>query len=103
MDEVIIDDITSYMLNLSGYPDFSLAIKLYRNPEIGHLGSILFICKCSKKNPLSMPWATERVYKEHTEGSDQNICPSVLKMIPVYSSPASNNEDILPREVLPLG
>jgi|GEM_PF-3280710 len=63
MDEVIIDGIISFMLNLSGYPDFSLAIKLYKNSEIGHLDAILFISKYSKKNPLSMPWATERVCK----------------------------------------
>jgi hypothetical protein len=28
-----------------------------------------------------MPRATERVYKAHTEGMDQNICASVLKTL----------------------
>ena len=50
-----------------------------------------------------MPRATERVYKAHTERMGQNICPSVLKIIAEQLSPASNNEDILPRKVLPSG
>ena len=36
----------------------------------------------SKKNPLSMPRATERVYKKHTEHMGQNICPSGPKILP---------------------
>jgi len=43
MHEIIIDDIISYMLNPSGFPDFSLAIKLYKKPEIGYLDAFLFI------------------------------------------------------------
>jgi hypothetical protein len=43
MYEILIDDIISYRLNLSGYPDFSLAIKLYKKPEIEHLDAFLFI------------------------------------------------------------
>ena len=43
MDEIQINDIISSMLYLSGYPDFSLAIKLYKNPGIGHLDVFLFI------------------------------------------------------------
>jgi hypothetical protein len=43
MDEIIIDRIISYMPNLSGYPDFSVAIKLSKKPEIGHLDAFLFI------------------------------------------------------------
>ena len=39
----MIADIISYMLNLSGYPDFFVAIKLYKKPEIGHLDVFLFI------------------------------------------------------------
>ena len=50
-----------------------------------------------------MPRATERVYKEHTERMGQNICPSVLKIITGQLKPVSNNEDILPRKVLPAG
>jgi hypothetical protein len=50
-----------------------------------------------------MPRATERVYKEHTERMGQNICSSVPKILPEQLHPVSNNEDILPRNVLPLG
>jgi hypothetical protein len=50
-----------------------------------------------------MPRATERVYKKHTESKSQVICPSILKIIAEQLSPASNNEDILLRKVLPSG
>jgi len=50
-----------------------------------------------------MPWATERVYKEHTVRMGQIICSSALKILPEQLNPASNNEDIHPREVLPPG
>jgi hypothetical protein len=39
----MIDDIISSMFDLSGYPDFSVAIELYKNPEIVHLDVFLFI------------------------------------------------------------
>jgi hypothetical protein len=50
-----------------------------------------------------MPRATKRVYKKHTERMGQNICPSVPKILPEQLHPASNNEDILLRKVLPPG
>lgn len=50
-----------------------------------------------------MPWATERVYKSILERNGQVICSSVLKMVPAQISLASNNEDILPRAILPPG
>jgi hypothetical protein len=50
-----------------------------------------------------MPRATERVYKKHTERMGQNICSSVPKMLPEQLHPVSNNEDIIPRKVLPAG
>jgi len=37
MYEIIIDDIISCALNLIGHPDFSVAIKLYKNPATCHL------------------------------------------------------------------
>jgi hypothetical protein len=50
-----------------------------------------------------MPRATERVYKVHTERMGQNICSSVPKILPKQLHPVTNNEDILPRQVLPPG
>ena len=50
-----------------------------------------------------MPLATERVYKVHTERMGQNVCPSILKIIPEQLITASNNEDILPHKVLSPG
>ncbi len=50
-----------------------------------------------------MPRATERVYKVHPERMGQNICSSVFKIIAEQLNPVSNNEDILPRKVLPPG
>ena len=43
MDEIMVDEIISFMLDLSGYPDFFVAIKLYKKPDIGHSEAFLFI------------------------------------------------------------
>jgi hypothetical protein len=43
MDKIQINDIISSMLYLSGYSDFSVAIKPYKKPETGHLEAFLFI------------------------------------------------------------
>jgi hypothetical protein len=39
----MVDDIISSMLNLSGYPDFSVAIKPSKKPKTGHLDVFLFM------------------------------------------------------------
>ena len=39
MEEIMVDDLISSMLNLSGYPDFSVAIKLCKKPETKHSDS----------------------------------------------------------------
>ena len=59
--------------------------------------------KMFKKNPFQHASGNRRVYKEHTERMGQNICSSVPKILPERLHPVSNNEDILPRNVLPLG
>ena len=43
MDEIQINDIISSMLNPSGYPEFTVAIKLSKKPVTGHLDVFLFI------------------------------------------------------------
>ena len=103
MEEISIVDRISSMLDPSGFPDFSVAIKLYKKPVVLHSGDLLFIWKFSKKNPLSMPRATERVYKTHTERMGQNIWSSVPNILVAQLNPASNSEDIVLRNVSPPG
>jgi hypothetical protein len=48
-----------------------------------------------------MPRATKRVFKKHTGHINYNTWPSTLGIIAEPLNPASKNEDILPRKVLP--
>ena len=84
------------------HPDFSVAIKLYKNPAIGHLAGLpikrdplklsastnpWFIALCfpvhknvSKKKPFQYAWATERVYKSILNALVRSYVPPFLEL-----------------------